>query len=519
MNTLNIFLEVLTFLVLLSALATITSTNPIIAIVFLIILFLNVGIYLILMGLQFIGLSYLLVYVGAITVLFLFIVMMLSTEVISTVEVGPNYSKLLPLAYSIAILFLILFVITIPSFLVDFTSGAIGRELYSIINGLIFNSSSIVTDNVANNVASNNNFGSLFGIIQWTLDGFDYLCTTIFGASDSSLHPLAWVPENMGNDSFSLFLSDQLSTVSVSAVSVPAVADNVNLADLHSMLTAKIGNYDWNILINQPFFVELNASGSLGVETINPTGFYYFHPLVHSGLAQGLTSFQLGTESSPYLFPLGWYSADPFSTFTQWVSNKNINLFLWDNLNSNYFSYFDPAVANWSLDHEFQPWVNTLFANTATNVNYADAAQSQWFRSTSADLLDIGANLHPHRNYNLPSVSLHNYFLGLSWLGIPNFPEFLVEFPQSPVLSPLYFENNSSIYHFIERYNGASENVSLFNVSTFGDPSTLLHKNLQIQTIGGSIYGAYSILLILSSFLLLLAMVCPIVLARNNPKT
>jgi len=55
----------------------------------------------------------------------------------------------------------------------------------------------------------------------------------------------------MGNDSFSLFLSDQLSTVSI-----PAVANNVNLTDLHSMHTAKIGNYDLNILFNQPFFVE-----------------------------------------------------------------------------------------------------------------------------------------------------------------------------------------------------------------------------------------------------------------------
>lgn len=509
MNTLNIFLEVLTFLALLSALATITSTNPVIAIVFLIILFLNVGIYLILMGLQFIGLSYLLVYVGAITVLFLFIVMMLSTEVVSTVEVGPNYSKLLPLAYSIAILFLILFLITIPSFFVDFTSGALGREIYSIINGLIFSPTSVSADNIA----SNNHFG----LIQWTLDGFDYLCTALFGTSGSTLHPLAWVPENMGNDSFSLFLSDQLSTGSI-----PAVLNNINLTDLHSMHTAKIGNYDWNTLFNQPFFVEWNApffSGSLGAETINPTGFYYFHPELHSGVAQGITTFQLGTESSPYFFPLGWYSADPFSTFTQWVSNKNINLFLWDSLNSNYFSYFDPTVASWSLGNETQPWVNILFANTATNVNYADAASSKWYSSVSGDLVDMGVALKSYRNFNLPSVSLHNYFLDLSWLGVPNFPEFLVEFPQSPVLSPLYFENNSGVYHFIERYNDASENISLFNVSTFGDPSTLLHKNLQIQTIGGTLYGSYSILLILSSFLLLLAMVCPIVLARNNTKT
>jgi NADH-ubiquinone oxidoreductase chain 6 len=138
MNSLNFVLELLTLFSLISALAVITSTNPVLAIVFLIILFLNVGIYLILMGLQFIGLSYLLVYVGAITVLFLFIVMMLSVDVISSVEVGPNYSKLLPLAYSIAILFLILFLITIPSFFVDFTNGNLGKEIYSTLNALIF---------------------------------------------------------------------------------------------------------------------------------------------------------------------------------------------------------------------------------------------------------------------------------------------------------------------------------------------------------------------------------------------
>jgi len=497
MNYLNIFLEILTLFSILSALAVITSTNPVLAIVFLIILFLNVGIYLILMGLQFIGLSYLLVYVGAITVLFLFIVMMLSVEVSSSVEVGQNYSKLLPLAYAIAILFLILFLITIPSFFVDFTSGAIGREVYSVINSILFNSNSISTDSVGSN-----NSGSLFGIIQWTLDGFDYLCTTIFGAKDSSssIHPLAWAPENMGNDTFSLFLSDQLAIVSLQT---PAVLNNINLAELHSMHTAKIANYDWSLLLNQPLFVEINTPSSLGVESINPNGFYYFHPLMHTDVAS---------------FPLGWYSADPFSTFTQWVSNKNINLFLWDNLNSNYFAYFDPSVANLSIDHAFQPWVNILFANTATNVNYADALHSQWFSSASINLLDIGDHVHSYRRYTLPSVSLHNYFLNISWLGIPYFPEFLVEFPQSPVVSPLYFENNSSVYHFIERYNGTSENVSLFNISAFGDPSTLLHKNLQIQTIGEAIYGSYSILLILSSFLLLLAMVCPIVLARNNPK-
>jgi len=137
MNSLNLFLEILTIISIISALCVITSTNPVIAIVFLIILFINVGIYLILMGLQFIGLSYLLVYVGAIIVLFLFIIMMLSVDIFSSVEVGLNYYKLLPLAYLITILSIILFLITIPAFSLDFTSGVLSTEIYSFINGFI----------------------------------------------------------------------------------------------------------------------------------------------------------------------------------------------------------------------------------------------------------------------------------------------------------------------------------------------------------------------------------------------
>jgi NADH-ubiquinone oxidoreductase chain 6 len=139
MNYLNIFLEILILISLISALCVITSTNPILAIVFLIVLFVNIGVYLILMGLQFIGLSYLLVYVGAITVLFLFIVMMLSVDISALVETGPNYNKLLPLVYSIVILFLVLFLNTIPSFYADITNGILGKEIYFAINTLIFN--------------------------------------------------------------------------------------------------------------------------------------------------------------------------------------------------------------------------------------------------------------------------------------------------------------------------------------------------------------------------------------------
>jgi NADH:ubiquinone oxidoreductase subunit 6 (subunit J) len=109
------------------------------------------------MGLNFIGLSYLLVYIGAITVLILFIVMMISTEVVQTVEVGPDYSKLLPLAYSLAVLFLILFLITIPSFIIDFSSF----EIYNLINNLIYyikNDFSNILDSIYSTIQNLFNF-------------------------------------------------------------------------------------------------------------------------------------------------------------------------------------------------------------------------------------------------------------------------------------------------------------------------------------------------------------------------
>lgn len=59
----------------------IISKNPIVSVIFLISLFLCISIYLILLGLNFIGLSYLLVYIGAVSILFLFILMLINIRV------------------------------------------------------------------------------------------------------------------------------------------------------------------------------------------------------------------------------------------------------------------------------------------------------------------------------------------------------------------------------------------------------------------------------------------------------
>ena len=69
-------MEVLDFISLVSILCgifVIVSKNPIISVLYLIGLFLSISCYLIILGLNFIGLSYLLVYIGAVSILFLFI--------------------------------------------------------------------------------------------------------------------------------------------------------------------------------------------------------------------------------------------------------------------------------------------------------------------------------------------------------------------------------------------------------------------------------------------------------------
>ena len=102
----NILIEVLAFLALLSSVLVITSKNPVIAVIFLISLFINVALYLILIGLVFIGITYIILYVGSITVLFLFVIMMINIKLTDILETGSQYTKNIPLALSVGSLFL-----------------------------------------------------------------------------------------------------------------------------------------------------------------------------------------------------------------------------------------------------------------------------------------------------------------------------------------------------------------------------------------------------------------------------
>src|ERR1700716_674753 len=97
--------EILDFISLASIICgilVIISKNPIVSVLFLIGLFLSISSYLIILGINFIGLSYLLVYVGAVSILFLFILMLINVRIS---ELLSNASNSIPLAVIISIAF------------------------------------------------------------------------------------------------------------------------------------------------------------------------------------------------------------------------------------------------------------------------------------------------------------------------------------------------------------------------------------------------------------------------------
>jgi NADH-ubiquinone oxidoreductase chain 6 len=94
-------LDLLSIFIIFCGIYVIISKNPIVSILFLIGLFGGVSSYLILIGLSFIGLSYLIIYVGAVSILFLFILMLINIRIS---ELQNNNKNSLILALIITIL-------------------------------------------------------------------------------------------------------------------------------------------------------------------------------------------------------------------------------------------------------------------------------------------------------------------------------------------------------------------------------------------------------------------------------
>ena len=95
-------LDIISLFIILCGVLIIISKNPIVSVLFLIGLFGGVASYLILLGLNFIGFSYLIIYIGAVSILFLFILMLINIRVS---ELQSNTRNSIPLALFITIFF------------------------------------------------------------------------------------------------------------------------------------------------------------------------------------------------------------------------------------------------------------------------------------------------------------------------------------------------------------------------------------------------------------------------------
>jgi NADH-ubiquinone oxidoreductase chain 6 len=105
------FLDILAILSIFLGIFIIVTKNPIISVLYLILLFSSISCYLIFIGIKFIGISYLLVYVGAVSILFLFILMLINIRVSELISDTNNN---LPLALITIIAFFIPFSNLLP---------------------------------------------------------------------------------------------------------------------------------------------------------------------------------------------------------------------------------------------------------------------------------------------------------------------------------------------------------------------------------------------------------------------
>jgi NADH-ubiquinone oxidoreductase chain 6 len=133
LNVKSIIIEILIINAICSAILVIISKNPVISVIFLISLVLNSALFLVVKGMPFLGISYILIYLGAIIVLFLFVIMMINVRLTDILETGTQYTKNIPLAITVSGLFLYEFLNILPA------TQAINSFIFSIDNSIIIN--------------------------------------------------------------------------------------------------------------------------------------------------------------------------------------------------------------------------------------------------------------------------------------------------------------------------------------------------------------------------------------------
>ncbi len=158
------FIDIISLASILSGIFVIISKNPIVSVLFLIGLFLSIACYLLILGINFIGLSYLLVYVGAVSILFLFILMLINVRIS---ELLNDTSNSIPLALIIAVSFNYPVYEILPLNLSGF--NIFGVYLNKTLNGFTLDNS--FTDYISNAFSLFNNNNEIMFVSSKFWDG------------------------------------------------------------------------------------------------------------------------------------------------------------------------------------------------------------------------------------------------------------------------------------------------------------------------------------------------------------
>jgi NADH-quinone oxidoreductase subunit J len=134
------FFYVFSFVTIASAVMVITVRNPVHAVLFLILAFFNAAGLFVLLGAEFLAMILVIVYVGAVAVLFLFVVMMLDVDF---AELRAGFTRILPVGILVGIVLLAELIFVAAGFAIAPTAiqpprtdnvtnaEALGRVLYT----------------------------------------------------------------------------------------------------------------------------------------------------------------------------------------------------------------------------------------------------------------------------------------------------------------------------------------------------------------------------------------------------
>ena len=131
-----IFAAVLVF----AALMVITQRNPVHAALFLVLAFFNSAILWVMAEAEFLGIALVLVYVGAVMVLFLFVVMMLDVNITPLRE---GFARYLPVGVAVGLVMLLEMVLVVGSAAIDTApaaaaAGSLGDQNTRLIGSVLY---------------------------------------------------------------------------------------------------------------------------------------------------------------------------------------------------------------------------------------------------------------------------------------------------------------------------------------------------------------------------------------------